>query len=136
MTGPEASPATVLAADVLVLVDTQQKPPPAVVYQLPDNAVEAIVQVARATNADPSKFPSKDTHIVLTTFASYDGGLTWEHLGTTSTSGGITTHPVEGDIAFTNRRSALRPGLSRQLRVHQAIICGPATTLTMSVAAV
>lgn len=137
MTGPQPSPAptdTVLAQDVPVSVDTSTKVPPALVYQIPDNATDATVQIARATSVDPSKFPDPTTHVAVVTFVSYDQGQTWEHGGTTTTHGGITTHPTEGEIAYTNRVTSLRPGVSRQLRVHQVILCGPATTLDTSVA--
>lgn len=137
MTGPQPSPTptdTVLAQDVPVAVDTSTKVPAAVVYQIPNDATDATVQIARATSLSPSTFPDPATHVAVVTFVSYDQGQTWEHGGTTTTHGGITTHPTEGEIAYTNRVTTLRPGTGRLLRVHQVILCGPATTLDTSVA--
>lgn len=130
-----AQPAdVVLAQDVLVPVDPNAKAPNPNVYALPDDATAVTVQLARATSADPSKFPDPNSHVAFVAFASYDGGATWEHAGTMTTSGGITTHPQEGDIGYANLFPFVRPGKGRLLKIHQALICGPATVLDHSVA--
>lgn len=129
---PDNALQSTIADRVAVSIDPTQKAPSAATYAIPDNQNGVVVRIDRATSQDGSTLSSKDTHVAVAVFASYDSGATWEHVGTITTNGGITTGK-EGEVSYSQIPATLRPGNGRQLRVHHAILCGPATTLRSTV---
>lgn len=136
MTGPkdvDAAPATVLADKASVPIDASARAPLPSVFAIPDAQHNVRARIERGTQADPSKFPSPQTHVCCYIMASYDQGTSWEFTGAMYTTAG----GVDPDSAYSQTQEvSLKRLPGRLIRVHYVPICGPSATLESTVTVV
>ena len=93
---------------------------------VPDDHTVFRLSVPRCTTATPSIWPSKDDHISVNVFFSFDGEETWQfHSGFTS-HGGIVLDEGGAEAESCEHVYPLPPGKGRRAKVTLASIFGSA----------
>jgi hypothetical protein len=96
-------------------------------YDIPDNATEIEVHIARCTAATPTIWPNASTNIDVRPEVSIDGGP-WVAEGRFTGDGGIYVNKAGLEVPETFNTIGLPAGVNRKLRASVTITGGPLRT--------